>query len=299
MSPSRQRSCRRNKGFPRCEPKDGRAHWRQHDQSRPGGISMSDDLQQDPAGWAAVPGVSLQLQLLGDFSLHRGQAQVALPLGPQRLLAFLAIKGPAPRPVIMGMLWPEVSEPHARGSLRTALWRLHRGVPCLLRSAGDMLALHPDMQVDIQAMTKSAQVILRDASQVSAGHAVLRIRGELLPGWYDDWVIFERERLRQLRLHALDALAERYTVQGRYADALEAAMESVYIEPLRESANRIVIAIHLAEGNVAEAARHYQFFWELLRAELGLEPSEELTAMLSAVARKAEAASLRQAMIGG
>ena len=248
---------------------------------------MSGDLGQDPEGRAAVPRGGFQLRLLGDFSLRHGHTHIALSMGPQRLLAFLAINGPAPRSLIIGALWPEVSEPHARGSLRTAMWRLHCRMPYLLRSAGDTLGLYPDMLVDIRTVRESAQVILQDASCVSADRAVLCIRGEVLPGWYDDWVIFERERLRQLRLHALDALAERFTAQGRYADALEVAMESVRIEPLRESANRMIIAIHLAEANAAEALRHYQFFRDLLRTELGLKPSARLTAMLPAVALQA------------
>ncbi len=208
-------------------------------------------------------------------------------MGPQRLLAFLAINGPAPRSLIMGTLWPEVSEPHARGSLRTAMWRLHRSVPCLLQTSGDVLGLQPGMLVDIRAVRESAQVILEDASHVSIDRTVLCTRGELLPGWYDDWVIFERERLRQLRLHALDALAEWLTAQGHYAEALEAAMEGVRIEPLREGTNRTIIAIHLAEANAAEALRHYQFFRDLLRTEFGLEPSARLTDMLPAAALQA------------
>jgi DNA-binding SARP family transcriptional activator len=107
-------------------------------------------------------------------------------------------------------------------------------------------------------------------------------RAELLPGWYDDWVIFERERLRQLRLHALDALAGRLTAQARYAEALEAAIECARMEPLRETSNRLIIAIHLAEDNVAEAVRHYEFFRDLLRVELGIEPSARLAGLLPA-----------------
>lgn len=248
---------------------------------------MSGDLCRDPAARAVSPGGGFQLRLLGDFSLRRGQTHIALSMGPQRLLAFLAINGPAPRPLITGTLWPEVSEPHAGGSLRTAMWRLRRSVPGLLQPAGDLLGLHPGLQVDIQIATESAQVILQDTSYVSFDRAVLCTRGELLPGWYDDWVIFARERLRQLRLHALDALAERLTAQRRYADALEAALEGAQIEPLRESTNRAIIAIHLAEANAAEALRHYQFFRDLLRTELGLEPSARLTAMLPAAALQA------------
>ncbi len=248
---------------------------------------MPGDLRRDPPGQAAGQRGWFQLQLLGEFSLHREQANIALPMAPQRLLAFLAINGPAPRPVIAGTLWPQGSEQHARGSLRTAMWRLHRGAPNVLRPAGDMLGLNPDVLVDIRAVTDSAQVILQDAGQDSVGRAILRARGELLPGWYDDWVIFERERLRQLRLHALDALAGRLAAQGSYARALEAALESTRIEPLRETANRMIIAIHLADANVTEALRHYRFFRDLLRAELGLEPSPQLTAMLPAAARQA------------
>ena len=221
-----------------------------------------------------------QLQLLGNFLLHRGGIQIMLPTGPQRLLAFLAIHGPAPRPVVMGTLWPNVGESHARGSLRTAMWRLNRGAPDLLRPIDDTLALRPDVLVDIRAVTDSAQVILQNPSRTPADWAVLHTEGELLPSWYDDWVVFERERLRQLRLHALEALAERLAIQARYIDALKAAIESARIEPLRESANRVIIAIHLAENNVVEALRQYELFRSLLRAELGIEPSPQLTSML-------------------
>ena len=261
---------------------------------------MSGDLRRDSRnsdGRPSAGGSSSGCSVTSRSAMVKGT--IALSMGPQRLLAFLAIHGPAPRSVIMGTLWPEVSEPHARGSLRTAMWRLHRGAPCLLQPAGDRLGLHPGMLVDIRTVTESAQVILQDASQASTDRAVLCARGELLPGWYDDWVIFERERLRQLRLHALDALAERFTAQGRYADALEAAMESARIEPLRESANRMIIAIHLAEANAAEALRHYRFFRDLLWTELGLEPSARLTAMLpcqgtSVLAGWRTSAALRQ-----
>ncbi|MFF9527676.1 BTAD domain-containing putative transcriptional regulator, partial [Streptomyces achromogenes] len=109
--------------------------------------------------------------------------------------------------------------------------------------------------------------------------------GELLPGWDEEWVLLERERLRQLRLHALDALADRLTRQGSPALALEAALASIRIEPLRESAHRAVVAAHLSEGNVIEAVRHYRAYRQLLRDELGLEPSAQLARMIPAAHR--------------
>ncbi|MET7443204.1 bacterial transcriptional activator domain-containing protein, partial [Streptomyces sp. NPDC005568] len=86
--------------------------------------------------------------------------------------------------------------------------------------------------------------------------------------------------LRQLRLHALDELAEALTRQGRPALAIEAGWASVRAEPLRESAHRAVVSAHLAEGNVGEAVRHYEEFRRLLEEELGVAPSPRFARML-------------------
>ncbi len=105
---------------------------------------------------------------------------------------------------------------------------------------------------------------------------------ELLPGWCDDWVVFERERLRQLLMHALEVLATRLAVEGRFAAAIAASLEAVRMEPLRESAHEALITVHLAEGNVVEAVRQYQRLRLLLRSELRLEPSPRLAALVPA-----------------
>lgn len=237
------------------------------------------DWPESATGEAGQRG-QLRLQLLGEFALARDNQRVTLPLGAQRLLAFLALHGPTSRLVIMGTLWPNVGERHARGSLRTTIWRLNHDGPRLVGPPGDALALGPEIAVDTRAFADSAQRIMQGSLPPATECAPFRRGGELLPSWYDDWVIFERERLRQLRLHALDAMASRLAADGRYADALQAAIASVRLEPLRESAHRAIIAIHLAEGNVAEALRHYGLFRRFLAAELGIEPSSRLAGML-------------------
>ena len=80
---------------------------------------------------------------------------------------------------------------------------------------------------------------------------------DLLPSWYDDWVIVERERLRQIRVHALEELSRRLAAGHRYGDAIDAALAAIAADPLRESAHRRLIEAHLAEGNVSEAIRQY------------------------------------------
>jgi len=105
---------------------------------------------------------------------------------------------------------------------------------------------------------------------------------DLLPGWYDDWLVVDRERIRQLRLHALEALATQRLRDGRYAAALDAALAAVRADPLRESAHRCVICAHAAEGNVAEALRQYERCREILATELNIAPSASLLALLPA-----------------
>jgi DNA-binding SARP family transcriptional activator len=116
---------------------------------------------------------------------------------------------------------------------------------------------------------------LTDASHSIEDHDLRQALdgGDLLADWDDDWVVVERERLRQLRLHSLEFLSQRLASVGRYVDAIEVALAALRIEPLRESAHRALISVHLAEGNPSEALRQYRRFRELLRAELGLEPS--------------------------
>ncbi len=103
---------------------------------------------------------------------------------------------------------------------------------------------------------------------------------DLLPGWYDDWVLLERERLRQRVLHALEALSRHLVAAGRIAEAVEAAMTAVGVEPLRESAQRAPVTAHLAEGNRVEARRCLTTYRGILRRELGAEPAAALTALV-------------------
>jgi DNA-binding SARP family transcriptional activator len=88
--------------------------------------------------------------------------------------------------------------------------------------------------------------------------------------------VIERERLRQLFMHALERLSAEARAQGRFGEATEAGLAAVAFEPLRESAHRVVIEAHLAEGNVGEAIRQYELLRRLLQSKLGLEPTAQI-----------------------
>lgn len=223
-------------------------------------------------------GCTIRICLLSGFQLGYDGRALVVPHNIRRLLALLGIGGRSSRAEIAGTLWPDVPETRAQASLRTTLWRLRRLTDRPLVGGGDALDLDVAAEVDLTRLVATARGILTDTGRSVATTAVhtLAAPGELLPGWYDNWVLNERERLCQLRLHALEVAAERLTGEQRYAEAVEAALAAVRLDPLRESATRTLIAVHLAENNVVEAVRRFESLRERLTGELGVEPTPEL-----------------------
>ena len=228
-----------------------------------------------------------RVALLGGFELRLGEETVPhLPRGVQRLVAHLGLVRQPARAAVAGQLWPDVPEEQAHASLRSALWRLRRAAPGLVSMSGGGLSLAQDVRVDVRETGRWAQRVLDPRGAVpDAVPGDAELRGELLPGWYDDWVVLERERLRQLCTYALEALADKLARVGRYGEAVQAAHCAVRVEPLRETAHRTLVRIHLAEGNPGEAVRVYESFRAVLAAELGVSPSPRMEALIARVRR--------------
>jgi DNA-binding SARP family transcriptional activator len=223
-----------------------------------------------------------RLSLLGAWRLTDPDRAVDVGLNGQRLYALLALRGLSDRSYLSGVLWPDCSDPHAHGNLRATLSRLHRrGLAGPLESSNGVLGLCPDVQVDVHELVATAVAVLDDGPVEPARRILRRLTGDdLLVGWYDDWVLLERERLRQLRLHALEKLSQRLLAAGEGPAAVEAALEAVALEPLRESAHGALIRAHLAEGNRVEAVRQLCQLRRMLQQELGEEPSPLVTDLL-------------------
>ena len=224
----------------------------------------------------AMGGDGVRVRLLGQFQVTCGPDVLRLPQSGRRLVAFLALQDrPVLRSFVAGNLWLDCTEDRAHGNLRSALWRLRQPGPDIVVGDGIHIGLHPSVSVDVRDAASAARAVLEGGSP-KGDIAGPSLGGDLLPDWYDDWVVFERERLRQLRLHALDALCRRLVEVGELARAIDVGMTAVAAEPLRETAQRAVIAAHLAEGNMAEALRQYRGYAEMLWDALGALPSFDL-----------------------
>jgi DNA-binding SARP family transcriptional activator len=220
------------------------------------------------------------VSLLGGFRvLHAGHV-VRMAPGTERLLAFVALHAqPVTRLVVAGTLWSEVSERRAYATLRSSLSRLDPVARRALRVEPVAVRLADEVAVDFHDARALAQRLLAPAATPSEEDlgpaAIAALSRDLLPGWYEDWVLLESEDWRQLRLHALEALAVRLTAAGRFGEAALAAGAAIRADPLRESARACLIRVHLGEGNQSEALREFERFSHVLRAELGLTPTAQ------------------------
>jgi DNA-binding SARP family transcriptional activator len=235
-----------------------------------------------------VEGSTILCLLGGPFVIKSGR-RLEIPEGSKRLLVLVAVNGGRmERRRAAGILWPDCDHDRAAGNLRSALWRLRGTNIDLLRTDKGLLYLDPEVIVDIRQLSRWAtRVVDGRADESEIRQLDLNAEAtELLPGWYDDWVVFERERLRQRLLHGIESSVRQLIAYGQFAHAVELALTAVRMEPLRESAQRVLIEAHLAERNFVEARRVYAAYHELLTAELGVPPSDKLVETLRAAGQR-------------
>lgn len=229
---------------------------------------------------------AIRVEVLHQFRVMVAGRNIVLPEGAERLTAYLALEDrPRARQSLAGTLWPERDSSEAAAILRRALWRLNRDTPGLVHRGGQHLSLAGPVDVDVRELCRLAEAVTADlAGTYGVRPAALRLlEGDLLPDWSFEWLDGRRELLRQMRLHTLEAIARKYLDSARPEPALTVALAAVGIDPLRESAHRIVIQAHLAEGNNAEALRQYTHYRKLLREELQLRPGPQMQALLAQV----------------
>lgn len=229
---------------------------------------------------------NFRLALMGGWTLLRDGDPVEVTPNGRRLLALVGLRGRQTRSRVAGTLWPESSEAQALSSLRSTLWRLSTAASGVLARSHRELDLAPNVHVDAHEILDVTHRLVNGETAASAGQCLelawrLSQLRELLPGWYDEWVLMERERLHQLHMHALEALSSELMKSGHFGEAIDAALAAAAAEPLRETAHRAAIRAHIAENNIQQAVRHYEHFRTLLHSELGVEPSTDLRKLVT------------------
>jgi DNA-binding SARP family transcriptional activator len=229
---------------------------------------------------------------MGGFSLELGNGRVPLPSSASRLVAVLAIHDKTlARSLVAGLLWPDTADPAATARLRTTVWRLGKVAPGVIAATASHMGLAPGVKTDIRDVRERLISIVYGET-VDSGFPEVPAKGsqirpppelsswlsrELLPGWGDPWIVAERERLRQLSLHALERLAAACLDAGAGGWALTLARAATELDPLRDSAQYLLVRALLLTGDRRGAVAAYCTFRDALAREWALDPSPLLT----------------------
>jgi DNA-binding SARP family transcriptional activator len=233
---------------------------------------------------------SLHICLLSHFQLHINHSIVLLPSRLQSLMAYLALHQNVPlsRQQLAFAFWPDSSEGQARANLRKSLSDLRRAWPELeyfIHTQDQLLCWRPNTDVTLDVTSFNQYLIqaahasdLRDV-QAALEQALSLYRGDILPDCYEDWLLPERERLRQDYLNARQQLIHILVEQEAYTAAIEQAQRLLQDDPLQEAGYRTLMRLYMRQGEQARALRVYHTCATLLQQELGVSPGSETHAL--------------------
>ncbi len=220
----------------------------------------------------------------------------------QSLLAYLAMHRDAPRSRqhLAFLFWPDASETQARADLRKALYDLRKSLPDLdhfVQIEAQFLqwrnstATLLDVEQFRASLTRAEQANQHEVARVALEQAVTLYTGELLPTCYDDWLLFEREQLRQRYIKALEQLTGLLEQHRELPGALVYAQRLLDCDPLHESTSRLLMRLHVLNGDRATALRIYHTCVTLLQQELGVGPSPETQQLYQRLLNRQDALS--------
>jgi DNA-binding SARP family transcriptional activator len=231
----------------------------------------------------------LHIRLLGDFEILYDEAPVPSVGNPrlQSLLAYLLLHCDAPqsRAHLAFCFWPDSTEAGARANLRRRIYDLRRALP---DADSFLYADHKTVQwrptgpftLDVTEFDHACVQAERaegtgdqGARQASLGQAIALYGGDLLPSCYDDWILAERERLRQAYVGVVEQLIQLLESRRDYQAAIKYVQHLLRHDPLHEAAYRRLMRLQALSGNRAHALRAYHTCVSVLHKELDVKPS--------------------------
>jgi DNA-binding SARP family transcriptional activator len=222
----------------------------------------------------------LRARLLGQCEVHLDNQLIKVPSRPtQSILAYLLLHPNTAhrREKLAGLCWASSSESNARSNLRHSLWLIRKAFGAAIdpRLEADDLEVtyrpQPGDQLDVETLERSPE---DEGSTDALLAAVSAYQGELLPGFYEEWVVLERERLQAAYERKMEALLDHLLAEERWQEVLEWGEHWISSGSTPEPAYRALMLAQAGLGNPPAAAATYQRCTEALSRELGLEPSE-------------------------
>ncbi|MER8683385.1 BTAD domain-containing putative transcriptional regulator [Mesorhizobium sp. M1405] len=239
------------------------------------------------------------VEFLGRTRVLSEGREVALSRQNISFLAYLVLfrEIDHPREVIIEQFWSSCEPTRGRSCLGTALQRLRKALQV---NGSNWLELSPRGEprisplapiwfdiVEFEAAIMPALVVPQGMLEASLLQNLVvgltHYRGDLLLGWYDDWVLAERERLRLLCLRGYRRLMEHHVSVGDMDNALAAGQSALRIEPLQELVQQHVIELYCNTGQRVSAIRQYEKLATMLKAELGIAPSKNTSALIDRI----------------
>jgi DNA-binding SARP family transcriptional activator/tetratricopeptide (TPR) repeat protein len=238
----------------------------------------------------------LILSLLGAFQARTAPngPPLALPKKTQALLAYLAMaRRPVARAELSTLLWGDTGRQQAQQSLRQTLSGLRQS----LARAGPVLVADPQSvsleQGGLQVDATAFEALVRKADAGSLADAATLYRGDLLAGLdldegpFEEWLLAQRERLRELAMNGLTQLLAQQTAARALDEAVSCATRLLALDAMHEPAHRALMQLYIAQGRRPAALRQYQTCVAVLRRELGVEPASETQQVYAETLREA------------
>lgn len=236
---------------------------------------------------------TLNIRLFGQFSVCCGDAALEdlIPGKAKELFCYLLIHGARPlaREALATVLWEDCTSEHSRQYLRKALWQLQRALCQSGSSAGPVLEVDAqwvslpsctNIRVDViefeQSFSRAQHpASLQDGSRRYALQAAVDLYGGgLLEGWYQDWCLYDRERLQNMYLVMLDKLVACCEADSEYEMGVSCAGRILDCDRAHESAHQHIMRLRYLSGDRAGALRQFEHCAAALKEELGVEPSQ-------------------------
>ena len=237
----------------------------------------------------------LQIRLLGQFDVRADGRRVNIPSRTaQSLFSYLALTAGTVhrREKLAGIFWPDTSDENARKNLRQELWRIRKGISAQDTNADDYfiadeftLTFNPDANywLDVHQLEKA------DSDFQSLTSNLSLYEGDLLPGFYDDWVVLERERVQTVFESRMEQLIAQLVTAERWMAVQEQCERWLAMGNAPEPAYRALMLAYGARGNTTKVASIFQRCVDELHEQFGVEPSAETRALYDGLLKGAKA----------